>query len=233
MRKQNLRQYHKFLTANGHQVVNSPHESDLVLVWTCAFRKDVRDNSLSEIRRYRTEYNEKELVVAGCLPGIIPELLKENFSGRVIEWNGDERKMEELFGCSKMRFKDASNVFVEERICLDAEAYRNANPEKYVTFHDQFLKLLVSEGCVFNCAYCSERLAFPPYRSFPENELVETARKMVEETGQLEVILMADCLCEYGLDIGSNLPSLIRKLLKIHPDLKVALNNFLKQKQIW
>lgn len=224
MRNQKLQQYIDFLEANGHVVTDNPENSDVTVVWTCAYRGDVRDNSVSEIQRYEHQY-EGEVIVAGCLPDIAPELLREKFSGRVISWREDRDKMEEFFGAENVKFDDVPNVFVEKHLCDDTEKYRKENPDKDATFHDQFIKLLISEGCGFDCAYCSERLMFPPYHSFQEDVLVEACRKKVEESDKLEVILLADSLGEYGKDIGSSLPSLMRRLKTIHPDLKIALNN--------
>lgn len=225
MRRQKLQQYRDFLVANGHEISSDPHNSDVILMWTCAFRADVRDNSISEIRRYQREYNG-ELIVGGCLPDIDPELLKKNFAGRILYWRGDNHLMEQFFGCDKLRFDQVPLIFIEKNLCDDAQKYREENPDKDAMFPDQFLKLLVSEGCNFECAYCSERLAFPPFRSFPEDELVEACRRMVEETGKLEVVLLADNLGAYGADMGSSFPALIRKLKTIHPSLRFALCNF-------
>lgn len=225
MRKQKLQQYRYFLVANGHQIVDNPRNSEVILMWTCAYRSDVRDNSISEIQRYQREY-AGELLVAGCLPDIAPDLLRQTFSGRVINWRDDKEKMEKIFGCRKLKFDQISPIYVEKKLCDDTQKYREENPDKDATFHDQFVKLLVSEGCNFKCTYCSERLAFPSFRSFPEDELVEACRRMVEETNQLDVILLADSLGDYGTDIDSSFPMLIRKLKQINPDLKLALNNF-------
>lgn len=224
MRKQKLHQYREFLLSNGHKVVNRPQDSDTILLWTCAFRGDVRDNSVSEVRRYQEQF-EAELIVAGCLPDIAPELLRKNFNGRIIPWRNDNCKMEECFGNTKRGFEDVPTTFAERNLCDDVEKFRRENPDKDATFHDMFIKLVVSEGCNYNCSYCSERLAFPPYRSFSEQKLVELCRDMVEKTGCSEVILLSDSLGDYGCDTGSSLPNLIHKLSGIHPDLKVALNN--------
>lgn len=224
MRRQKLEQYRNFLTANGHEITADPAGSDVILVWTCAFRGDVRDNSISEIRRYQRDY-PGELIVTGCLPDISPDLLSENFSGRIISWRNDREKLEELFGCRLARLDQIPQIYVERKLCDDAEIYRRQNPDKDATFHDQFIKLVISEGCNFECAYCSERLAFPPFHSFPEDELVAACRRMAAKTHNLDVILLADSLGDYGCDNGSSLPRLIRKLKRIHPALRLALNN--------
>jgi len=225
MRKVNVRRYRDFVLANGHKVVNNPADSDIVLLWTCAFRKDFRDNSLFEIEHYKEKY-KSELVVAGCLPDIDGGLLRKQFSGCVINWRDEEGKLEKVFGSDKTSFSEIASVVVEDKFCTDVEKYKVENPDMDVTFHDQFIKLYTSEGCPYECSYCSERLAFPPFHSFPLNDLVEASRKMVEQTKYYKVMLLGDCLGEYGRDNGSNFPAFIRKLKTIHPDIQFALNNF-------
>jgi MiaB/RimO family radical SAM methylthiotransferase len=224
MRKQKLEQYRQFLLAGGHEVVDTIEVSDACIIWTCAFRKDFMENSLAVIDDYQDNYRG-EIIVGGCLPDIAPEILKKRFSGRVINWREDVSKLAEIVGDKGKSAADFTPVFIEAKLCDDAEQYRRENPDKDATFHDQFIKLVISEGCNFKCAYCSERLAFPPFRSFAEEELVDACRRMVEETGDHNVVLLADSLGEYGHDFGSNLPALIKNLRAIHPEMKIALNN--------
>lgn len=224
MRRQNLLRYREYLERNGHTIVDTPEESDVLLVWTCAFREDVKDNSLDEIDRFRRQYGEK-VIAAGCLPDIEPEELHRRFPGPVISWRDEDRRFEAVFGPARVKLSEVRPVWGDAPICADAAAYRARHPEADVTFHDQFIKLLVAEGCPFDCAYCTERLAFPPFRSIPPDALAGKCRQLVEETGETRVILLADCLGEYGKDIGSSLPALLRALRKVNPELTFALNN--------
>jgi len=222
MRKSNVQRYRDFLQANGHIIVNNPEDSDVVLLWTCAFRRDFRDNSLSEVKRYTKDY-ACELIVCGCLPDIDREMLNEHFSGRFVRWRNDEKEIQEHFVARHKKLSEIPRILSETILCDDVEKFRRDNPDKDASFIDQFNKLFAAEGCRFECSYCSERLAFPPYQSFPEDALVESCRVMVEETGWLEVMLLGDSIGDYGHDIGSSLPKLIRKLKTIDPDLKIAL----------
>ncbi len=222
MRKINLQKYYNFLMANGHQVVNSPKDSDAILLWTCAFRRDFRDNSISEIIRYQKEFGA-ELIVGGCLPDIDREVLTKIFSGKIINWQDDEKKMEEYFGVPNKRLSEIKCDLGEENICCDIARFKKENPDKDISFVDQFVKLFCAEGCRFECSYCAERLAFPPYRSFPENEILKECKRLIEKTGQLEIILLGDSIGDYGCDIGTNFPNLIRRLKTMYPDLKIAI----------
>jgi len=223
MRRQNLHQYRAYIRAVGRTIVEDPSIADTIILWSCAFRGDVRDNSLSEIKRYKRDFKAR-IIIAGCLPDIDPELLKNAFDGEIIPWRDDSERLQEIFGTDYNPdvFRE---VFAESNLCDDTAEYRRQNPESDATFHDQFLKLLVSEGCRFNCSYCSEKLAFPPYRSYPADDLVKACRRMVEQTSKREVILIADSLGDYGCDIGTNLPSLIQNLTTNLPGVKFALGN--------
>lgn len=224
MRRGKLRQYRVFLEANGHILTNDPIESDVILLWTCAYRADVRDNSLAEIVRYQKIYTA-ELIVAGCLPDIDCKRLSEIFKGKVINWQEDSQKMEVFFGNGACPLDSISPSYIEEKLCDNAEQYRRDNPDKDVMFHDQFIKLVISEGCGYDCAYCSEKLMFPAYRSFSEKKLVEDCRMAIQHQCYYDIVLLADSLGEYGKDTGSTLPILIKKITGIHPKVKVALNN--------
>lgn len=225
MRKTNVERYQDFIRSNGHELVQDPRESDVVLLWTCAFRGDFRDNSLSEIRRYLKEYRG-ELIVAGCLPDIDHELLKKEFSGRVLHWKNDEAKLEEFFGSPKKKFSEVPRKMGERPLTDDIDRFRRENPGKDVSFVEQFIKLFIAEGCRFECSYCAEILAFPPYHSFPEDQIVAECKKLVAETGRYDVMLLADSVGDYGCDIGTTLPNLIRKLKAVDPKLRIALQGY-------
>lgn len=222
MRKQKLHQYKDYFVANGHLVVSSPREADYILLWSCAFRTDVRDNSVNETIRYGQEY-EAKIILAGCLPDIEPNTAGSLPVEVIVPWKHEEI-LEKIFGNQKP-LKSFDVTFGEKAICIDAAKFRKEFPEKDVTFHDQFIKLVVSEGCQFNCAYCSEKLTFPSYHSFPLKDLAAVCKAMVEETGRKEIILLADSLGNYGVDIGRSFPELLTTLAGVAPGLKFALNN--------
>lgn len=225
-RNQKLRQYRAFLLGNKHEIVSSPEQSDAILLWTCAFRGDVRDNSLVQIDGYSGQY-DGEVIVAGCLPDISPTILHENFKGEIIPWKDDYELMEKKFRIEGgPSLHDVEEILIKPPLCEDAAMYRAEHPEADVTFHDQYIQLVISEGCPFKCTYCSERLAFPEFRSFSQERLIECCRVMIKETGRYEIVLISDCLGEYGRDTHSSICELIDGILAIDPRVKLALNNY-------
>lgn len=225
MRNTDVQRYRDFLIANGHELVNSPEDSDVVLLWTCAFRRDMRDNSLAQIKHYKMNH-KVELVVAGCLPDIDRKLLNEYFKGHIINWRDDEMKMEEFFGSPNKKLSEIPRVLFKEKMYDDELTFRKENRDADVPYIGRYIQLYVSEGCPFECTYCSERLAFPPYRSFSEDEIVETCRRQVEHCERKTVVLLADSIGSYGCDTGISLPGLINRLKAIHPDLRIAMQGF-------
>lgn len=224
-RNQKMQQYLTFLRGNGHQIVDTPEQGDSVLVWTCGFRRDVRDNTLAQLAEYDQRFGDK-VVATGCLPKITPTLLAEHFPGATFAWTDEEAELERLYGTGAMSLAEAERIYTKPALCTDAAQWRRDHPDADVTFHDQFLQLMTSEGCPYKCTYCSERLAFPPFRSFAEDELIQAARERMTETGQHDLILIGDCVGEYGRDTGSSLPRLIRRLVEAEPRVRVALSNF-------
>lgn len=219
-----LEQYRLFFQANGHQLVETLSSAEIVFVWTCAFRGDVRDNSMQNLDELQSS-TAGEIIAGGCMPHISPDLM-EGFSGTIIPWRGDSESMNARFrrdgGPSLESF---DGCFGASAVCADAGVYRESHPDADIVFHDQFIKLVVSEGCPFACSYCSERLAFPSPRSYPLNNLVDKARDLLANSIKQEIVLIGDCVGEYGIDIKSDLVSLIHELINLGESVRIAINN--------
>jgi MiaB/RimO family radical SAM methylthiotransferase len=226
MRNVKIWSYRDFLLTNGHEIVDNPADAEVAVLWTCAFRTDVRDNSLSEIARYLREYSA-EVVVAGCLPDIDRNLMNKHFKGRVkiVNWSDDEEKMQEIFGAPNKRLSEIPLILSKEQLYEDEATFRKENPGTTVPYIGRYTQLYISEGCNWECTYCSERLAFPPYRSFPEEEIVQRCRWEVEQSGKKAVVLLGDSTGDYGSDTGSSLPTLIHRLLENVAGLRIAIQD--------
>ena len=223
MRKNKLQQYREFILDRGHRLVETPGEADLTLVWTCGFRADFRDASLQALERILATTTGRVLIT-GCLADICPERLPRNPRCQVMPWRDDVSTLEAVFG-EGPALTGYDPVFVEEKLCDDTARCRLEHPDADYTFHDQFIKLVISEGCLFNCTYCSEKLAFPPFTSFPKERLVRAAREITARTGVYDIMLLADSLGQYGQDSGETFPGLLTALCAIDPRIGLALNN--------
>lgn len=223
MRKQKLEQYKLYFRANDHVIVENIAEADCCLVWTCGFRADFRDSCLFALNAVLKKC-PGETIITGCLPDICPELLPRTPRSRIVTWRDDAKVLDALYS-QGIPLDSFSPIFAEPRKCEDTASFRKHNPGADVTFHDQFIKLVIAEGCLFDCTYCSEKLAFPPFQSFPLPALLSATKAMMERTGVYDVILMADSLGQYGQDIGETFPGLLKALCAFDPRVGIALNN--------
>lgn len=224
MRNQKVLQYSNYLQANNHIIVDHPEKAECILIWTCAFRADHRDAGLTKIDYYIENY-KAIIIVAGCLPDIAPYLL-EHYGNKVtiVNWKNDVKLLDKMFSSSHS-LREFNTIMVEEKLCEDAFEFRKRHPDKPVTFHDQFIKVLISEGCNHNCTYCSELTTFPPYKSFTTDQIKTEVAKVVSNTGVSDIVLLADSLGQFGSDIKETLPQLISTLSTINKNIKIALNN--------
>ena len=117
------------------------------------------------------------------------------------------------------------NVFYADRGKKGLEIFKQENPDTDVPYIGRYIQLYIAEGCPWDCTYCSERLAFPQFRSFPEEEIIKAAHYEMERSGKNKVVLLADSVGDYGKDTGSSLPNLIRRLRGELPGIVIALQD--------
>lgn len=222
-RQQNVDKYRHLLCNIGYAESETEEEADIIYVWTCAFRQDAKDNSVRTIQSLREKYPGKNIYICGCMTTIDPlvtEELSRATNAEVIPWKTEEQYFEkELLDVS-------DTVCGVEAIAEDIEKYKKENPNQAVSFADQFIKLCIAEGCNCDCAYCSEKLAFPPYRSFPIDRLAERCKELLEKTHTYRVILVADSPGEYGCDCGTDITKLMEELYALNDKVEIVLNNF-------
>ena len=222
MRKQNIEKYKNALIARGG-VISDEKDSDSVYIWTCAFRRDALENSVKKIRAVRAAYQEKKIYICGCMPSIAPEETKhlaEEVNAEIIPWKNEGKYFPDE------ALKSCDCVYAEPPFCEDVEKYKRENPGKPIAFPDSFVKVSISEGCTCNCAYCSEKWAFPPYKSFPKEDIVSRCRDLVRESGNYRIMLLADSPGEYGIDKGYDITMLMEELYALDARISIALNNF-------
>jgi threonylcarbamoyladenosine tRNA methylthiotransferase CDKAL1 len=85
----------------------------------------------------------------------------------------------------------------------------------------------LSTGCLGSCTYCKTRHARGRLGSYDPNAIVERARIAISE-GVMEIWLTSEDTGAYGRDIGTNLPTLLKSIVKIMPDhtmLRLGMTN--------
>jgi MiaB/RimO family radical SAM methylthiotransferase len=81
---------------------------------------------------------------------------------------------------------------------------------------------VLGEGCLGNCSYCAIKTAKGKLSSVPIEKVLETFKKGLAD-GHKRFILTADDTGAYGQDLGTDLPTLIGKVLEIEGDYKLNI----------
>ncbi|XP_018618500.1 threonylcarbamoyladenosine tRNA methylthiotransferase [Scleropages formosus] len=208
------------LAASGYQITENPAEADLWLLNSCTVKNPAEDHFRNSIKKAQEQ--EKKVVVAGCVPQAQPRM--EYLKGlsvigvqqidRVVEVVDEAIKGHSvrLLGQKKDNGKRLGGAR------LDLPKIRK-NPLIEI--------ISINTGCLNACTYCKTKHARGELASYPIEELVERARQSFLE-GVCEIWLTSEDTGAYGKDIGTDLPSLLWRLVEVIPEgamLRLGMTN--------
>lgn len=215
----NLVDTEKMLSLLGHEgyaFVDDEQEADVIVVNTCCFIGDAKEESINtilEMAALKKQGRLRALLVTGCLAQRYQEeITKEIPEVDAILGTASYEKIAEavkrsLAGSGYTDFSD-----------IDAPA--GAQTGRLVTTGGHYAFLKIAEGCDKRCTYCIIPYLRGRYRSVPMERLIAEAEELVRG-GVKELILVAQETTLYGVDLygEKKLPELLKKLAAI-PELR-------------
>ena len=117
--------------------------------------------------------------------------------------------------------RDGVPKTVKKRIIKDMDKvnFPDKSPMPYLdVVHDRVM-LEVTRGCIRGCRFCQAGIIYRPYRDKSPDNLVECARKSIDNTGYSEISLTSLSISDYP-----RLPELVDKLLTWTEEEKVSLS---------
>ena len=196
------------LNKAGHQLTNDETEADVVVVNTCAFISDAKEESINtiiEMGELKKTGKLKKLIVAGCLSQRYKdEIMKELPEIDVIIGATNYDKIVEAIGTD------------EESIVDDINYTPRPIAERIVTTNASMAYFKIAEGCNKLCTYCIIPHIRGRYRSMPMDSLIASAEKLASD-GIKELVLVAQETTLYGVDLygEKKLTELLTKLSEI------------------
>ena len=202
-----------YLVQKGYEITDDENGADAVVVNTCCFIHDAKQESVDEILAMadlRKEGRIKALIVTGCLA--------QRYSDEI---------QEEIPEVDVILGTQAIDEIVAALEGVLAGKPVNSLPDinrplpklgkRMITTGGHYAYLKIAEGCDKHCTYCVIPKVRGKYRSVPLEELLTQARQLVEEVGVKELILVAQETTVYGTDIygEKKLPELLSKLSEI------------------
>lgn len=196
----------------GMELTSELSEADIVIVNTCGFIGDAKEESIEtilEVSEFKETGNLKKLIVAGCLAQkYSEEILKELPEVDAVIGTGDIDKIEKVVD----EILENKKVVETKNMTFLA----NANTERVLTTASHTAYLKISEGCNRACTYCIIPQMRGRLRSRSIEDIVEEAKRLVA-SGVREINLLAQETTEYGIDLygDKKLAALMKELCKI------------------
>lgn len=200
------------LEEKGYSFTDDETQADIAIVNTCCFIGDAKEesiNTLLEMADLKDSGQLKVLIAAGCLAQRYKDEIQKEIP-----------QVDAIIGTTAI---DAIVEAVEEAVgkkcqnhfcSIDRQVW--VQGERSLTTGGHFAYLKIAEGCNKRCTYCIIPSLRGAYRSAPIEQLVEQARKLVDQ-GVKELILVAQETTLYGVDLygEKSLPRLLKELSTI------------------
>jgi MiaB-like tRNA modifying enzyme len=191
------------LIKGKHKIVDSEEKADLVVLNTCIVKGPTEHRIIKKMQEIK-----KPIVVAGCMAEAQQELVKK-IRGDAI-----------LVGLNSL--KNISRAIKQKKDFLGkGREIKLRLPKKNRNKAVEIIQ--IAEGCLGNCSYCITKLAKGKLFSYPEELIVDAVRKSRAK----EIWLTSQDCGAYGMDTGTNLPNLLKKILKLRKDflLRIGMMN--------
>lgn len=200
------------LSAHGHRMVDDETLADVIVVNTCCFIHDAKEESIQtilEMADYKKGGSLKALIVTGCLAQRYQnEIFEEIPEVDAVLGTASYKKIAEAI---EQVLKGKNELYLE-----DINSLPKTGSRRILTTGGHYAYLKIAEGCDKRCTYCIIPKIRGGYRSVPMEQLLKEAEELAEQ-GVRELILVAQETTLYGKDLygEKSLHRLLKELCKI------------------
>jgi ribosomal protein S12 methylthiotransferase len=180
------------LLRDGYKVTDSPQEAETIVINTCSFIDEAKQESVQkilEMAELKGQSQLKNLVVTGCLvQRYKQELIDELPEVDVFVGSGEFQNIHKIIGSNK---KD--NFYLPTYLQEDDTPRVNTEP-----FYRAYLK--ISEGCLKRCSFC----AIPKIRGNLKSRRLSSIInevKLLVAGGVREINVISHDFTDYGWDL--------------------------------
>ena len=202
------------MASQGLIPVPEIEDADVLLVNTCGFIRDAKEESIEEILRLAKmkKGQGKKLVVFGCLAKrYYDELVKEIPEIDAIFGVGEDARILEY--CKGQGQNDFTGPWTPDP----------GEPPTVGGPYASYAYLKIADGCNKNCTFCVIPSIRGKFRSVPREDILKEAETYVKQ-GVRELILVAQDITNYGRESREyNLVSLLKDMASIKGDFSIRL----------
>lgn len=202
----------------GHQLTNDENEAEVIVVNTCCFIGDAKEesiNTLLSMAEYKEKGKCKLLVAAGCLAQRYHKEIQEEIP-EVDVLIGTMGYEELVAAIAEGMQKDGGESGKQKEYLKSIDYLPEPLNDRDSMTGGYYAYLKIAEGCDKNCSYCIIPRVRGKYRSVPMESLLAQAKHLVGN-GARELNLVAQETTLYGRDLYGKkaLPELLGRLSEL------------------
>ncbi len=202
------------LKHDGHEIVHDLMDADVIVILTCTVIGTTEQRMLSRLKIFHKTH--KKIVVTGCMPAVQADLINS--------------VIPDAYLLPPQYIKYINNI-IKGKKTIFLETKKTLLPKHY---EGVIAPVMIAEGCRQSCSYCITHFARGALRSFPIREIAADVDSAIKQ-GCKEIQLTAQDTASYGLDIGTNLGTLLIYLCNIDSEFRLRvgmMNPAIVQKNI-
>jgi len=203
------------LSRQGFTLADNPEQAEFIIVNTCAFIHDAREESLQELNRMASlKRNGQKLIAAGCLSERYQSSLLENVPG--IDGIIGTRDLTDILPLVKKLTESTSCQSAVTLRIHDQIIHHSDLPGYVIQGRSSYLK--IADGCRRACAFCAIPNIKGTLVSRPKADILHDAQEL-QAAGAQEINIIAQDVTDYGQDLGlhDGLSDLLTELIPTIP----------------
>ena len=201
-----------YLQKDGYELTGDPQQAEIIIVNTCGFIDSAKQEAIDTILEM-SEYKKDKcrfIVVTGCLAQRYMQDIADEFP-----------EVDMILGTANYHNMP---LYIKnlvdgrgQRCYANDKDDRHFSSERVLTTPYHYAYLKIAEGCDNKCTYCAIPGIRGKYTSRRIEDIVEEAKTLVGEYGVKELIIVAQDVSRYGLDLYGEIKliELLQELSKL------------------
>lgn len=201
------------LKKNNYEIVDFTTYADIYIINTCSVTNQSDKKSRKAISLAKKNNPNAIIVVMGCYS----QVKSEEIDADIVIGNKDKSKIVQLIE----EYRKNNNK-IKKIYNLSKVSFEDMEIDKFINHTRAFVK--IQDGCNAFCSYCIIPYTRGKLRSKKLESVIDEVSKLVEN-GYHEIVLTGIHTGRYGIDINTNLETLLEKILKIKGLYRLRLSS--------
>jgi len=193
-------------------IVENPEDADVIIINTCYVKHPTEQKVLNRIQKIQKEFENKKLIISGCMVEIDPDKLDKFAPGA--GWIGPRQIKSTVDVIESCLAGENARIIGHGNDIKPGLPKMRFNPLVHIT--------QICEGCDGICTYCCTRFARGNLQSYPVSLIKNEVKEAVND-GCIEIQITAQDTAAYGKDTVGTLADLIKEITTISGDFRLRI----------